>query len=125
MQRQRFLNAAAICRFKIKRKTTIIDNLVRSHPRAGSVLAAQKLPAIISGVTIDDETTVLGAFADSVQEVTDLDPDHKVVRLRHHGFSTSLHSAFQNPRALLTHLFFHPAAARASTTLEAIRNSGA
>ncbi len=31
---------------------------------------------IISEVTVDGETTVLGALADSVQEVIDLDPDH-------------------------------------------------
>ncbi len=31
---------------------------------------------IITEVTVDGETTVLGALADSVQEVIDLDPDH-------------------------------------------------
>ncbi len=31
---------------------------------------------IIAEVTVDDETTILGALADSVQEVTDLEPDH-------------------------------------------------
>jgi purine-binding chemotaxis protein CheW len=31
---------------------------------------------IIVEVTVDGETTVLGALADSVQEVMDLDPDH-------------------------------------------------
>jgi len=31
---------------------------------------------IIVEVTVDNETTVLGALADSVQEVIDLDPDH-------------------------------------------------
>jgi purine-binding chemotaxis protein CheW len=31
---------------------------------------------IIVEVTVDGETTVLGALADSVQEVLDLDPDH-------------------------------------------------
>jgi purine-binding chemotaxis protein CheW len=31
---------------------------------------------IITEVTVDNETAVLGALADSVQEVMDLDPDH-------------------------------------------------
>jgi purine-binding chemotaxis protein CheW len=31
---------------------------------------------IITEVTVDNETTVLGALADSVQEVMDLEPDH-------------------------------------------------
>ena len=31
---------------------------------------------IITEVTVDGETTILGALADSVQEVLDLDPDH-------------------------------------------------
>jgi purine-binding chemotaxis protein CheW len=31
---------------------------------------------IIAEVTVDNETTVLGALADSVQEVMDLEPDH-------------------------------------------------
>lgn len=31
---------------------------------------------IIVEVTVDDETTILGALADSVQEVLDLEPDH-------------------------------------------------
>jgi purine-binding chemotaxis protein CheW len=31
---------------------------------------------IITEVTVDGETTVLGALADSVQEVMDLGPDH-------------------------------------------------
>jgi len=31
---------------------------------------------IITEVTVDDERTILGALADSVQEVMDLDPDH-------------------------------------------------
>jgi purine-binding chemotaxis protein CheW len=31
---------------------------------------------IITEVTVDNETTVLGALADSVQEVMDLGPDH-------------------------------------------------
>jgi purine-binding chemotaxis protein CheW len=31
---------------------------------------------IITEVTVDSETTVLGALADSVQEVVDLDPEH-------------------------------------------------
>ena len=31
---------------------------------------------IITEVTLDNETTVLGALADSVQEVLDLEPDH-------------------------------------------------
>jgi len=31
---------------------------------------------IITEVTVDNETTVLGALADSVQEVVDLDPEH-------------------------------------------------
>jgi len=31
---------------------------------------------IITEVTVDNETTILGALADSVQEVMDLDPEH-------------------------------------------------
>jgi purine-binding chemotaxis protein CheW len=31
---------------------------------------------IITEVTVDDDTTILGALADSVQEVLDLEPDH-------------------------------------------------
>ena len=31
---------------------------------------------IITEVTVDNETTILGALADSVQEVMDLEPDH-------------------------------------------------
>ena len=31
---------------------------------------------IITEVAVDGETTILGALADSVQEVIDLDPDH-------------------------------------------------